>query len=363
MPSVRSSSYKFKQNILKASNSSEFEDAKKEWIFIYKESREEQDRLCICQHKIKYTVYLYNIKTKLTISVGKTCMTNFEMPKKKDKTSDQVLSKILRSNLQKGEYETIDDIIKYCNSIEEQVIEYFQNECDNIEQSLYSICQKIDKLNKLNKDIDNNKTKYGLEYLQKIYDTINNKITELEKQYMHELQRLQEEEERKRKEHLKVAAARAEQEAQEAKEKMITIEAWLKKAAMDLVVAEEERKRKEAEEERQKQWRAAEKKRKERRAAEKEAEEERRAAEKEAYECAAAVWAAVKRQEAKKKTSEVQTQTQLQRQQVLCLDQVDKYIASLDDVHRQDILIAKRQLGGACDTKTYIDFLTWKEKK
>ena len=43
--------------------------------------------------------------------------------------------------------------------------------------------------------------------------------------------------------------------------------------------------------------------------------------------------------------------------------QVKEYLASLDDVHRQTIEIAKQQLGDAYDTKTSIGFLTWKEKK
>mgnify|MGYP001204195065 FL=1 len=44
-------------------------------------------------------------------------------------------------------------------------------------------------------------------------------------------------------------------------------------------------------------------------------------------------------------------------------DQIKEYLASLDDVHRQTIEIAKQQLGDAYDTKTSIGFITWKEKK
>lgn len=43
--------------------------------------------------------------------------------------------------------------------------------------------------------------------------------------------------------------------------------------------------------------------------------------------------------------------------------QVKEYIASLDDVHKQTIEIAKQQLGDTYDTKTSIGFINWREQQ
>ena len=51
--------YNFDMNLIKASYNKNLEDAKKEWVLIGKDAREEQDGLCICQHKVKHIIYYF----------------------------------------------------------------------------------------------------------------------------------------------------------------------------------------------------------------------------------------------------------------------------------------------------------------
>jgi hypothetical protein len=117
--------YNFDQNLLKASSSNSLQEAKKEWVKVCDEKRTNKDGLCICQQKnIKNVEYFYNVKTKLTIIVGSVCCKKFDFSV--DKIKNKILEDILKNNILKGEYEVIDNIIEYTNSVEEQLIEYFK---------------------------------------------------------------------------------------------------------------------------------------------------------------------------------------------------------------------------------------------
>ena len=145
----KNATYKFNTNLLKASSSQILKDAKKEWRVIYEEERDKQDGLCICQRNVKYVTYMYNVITQYTIIVGTKCSTKFNM--NKTKLANNILNNILKRNLTKGEYTNIDNIITYCKSIEEELLNNFLTEYEDIikKYSYYDNCnddKQIDRI-------------------------------------------------------------------------------------------------------------------------------------------------------------------------------------------------------------------------
>ena len=104
--------YKFNINFLQLSKSKELEIAKTEWREIYREKREEKTGLCICQHTLKNIIYMYNIFTKHTISVGTTCCKKFKL---KIIKINNILKKVISKMLINGEYKIINNILEYIN--------------------------------------------------------------------------------------------------------------------------------------------------------------------------------------------------------------------------------------------------------
>jgi len=164
--------YNFNENLKKASSSASLQEAKKEWVEVFNETRMNKDGLCICQQKnIKFLKYFYNIKTKLTIIVGSSCCKKFDFGV--DKIKNKILENILKNIILKGEYQVIDNIVEYTNSIEEQLIEYFEK---------YTLSKNISTLKKVTEDIKILIDDYTLYYLNDIYNTLNNLIKLIEKE-------------------------------------------------------------------------------------------------------------------------------------------------------------------------------------
>lgn len=160
--------YNFDKNLIKASYNKDLYVAKREWQIIGNDIMEEQNGLCLCQRKVKHITYMYNPKTKLTIIVGSKCAKKFEL--NNFSLPNNILRDILKSNLLKGDYEIIDNIIRYSNNIEEQFIKYFQNKIDNNAHN-----KLLDILNELKELINI----YSLRYLNNIYETLNTKIKKI----------------------------------------------------------------------------------------------------------------------------------------------------------------------------------------
>ena len=181
--------YKFDTNLIKASHSKDLETAKKEWKIIFTEKRDEIDGLCICQRKVKYVTYMYNIETQNTIIVGTKCREKFNMGEENIK--NKILTQILRNNLEKGEYVNIDNILEYCKSVEEQLLKYIQDEF-NVMLNQYTESEKYwedmvkgecyipKSLIELLINTSELVEKYKLEYLGNVRSLIDNKIKEIE---------------------------------------------------------------------------------------------------------------------------------------------------------------------------------------
>ena len=179
------SKYNFDTNLIKASYNKDLCDAKKEWMSIGKDTREEQDGLCICQHKVKHINYMYNMKTNLTIIGGSRCAKKFELDKAK-LLPNNILREIFFKNLLKGEYETINNIIIYSNNIQEQFIKYFESKIDDNKNNLLEIQNEIKELIEI----------YSLKYLNDIYESINNKLIEIERKEIERIEFIRKENER-----------------------------------------------------------------------------------------------------------------------------------------------------------------------
>lgn len=187
MATKQTAKFRFDTNLLNASHSNELENAKKEWKFVLEEKRDTQDGLCICQRRVKKVIFMYNVKTKLTIMVGSTCHKKFNMSSNK---INKFLSNMLNNSLLKGEYSLINNIIKYSNSVEEELIKSFQFEYEKIISSYMHDKQTNNrsmkewdyipkKLSKLLEDIQILIEDYELDYLQDLYIQIFTKMHEI----------------------------------------------------------------------------------------------------------------------------------------------------------------------------------------
>jgi len=164
--------YNFNQNLLKASSSKTLNEAKTEWVEVCEEVRKNKDGLCICQrNNIKYIKYFYNIKTKNTIIAGSTCCKNFDF--NTNKLKNKILENILKNNILKSEYKIIDNIIEYTNSIEKQLVEYFEK---------YSNLKNVFELKKVIENIKLLIDEYNLNYLEDIYNILTDLIELREKE-------------------------------------------------------------------------------------------------------------------------------------------------------------------------------------
>lgn len=162
--------YKFNTHLLKLSKSKDLEIAKTEWREIYREKREEKTGLCICQHTLKNIIYMYNINTKHTISVGTSCCKKFKLQIIK---INNILEKVISEMLINGEYKIINNILEYTNNIKTQLIKHIRNEYENM--------TNLENLKNLSSDIKILINDYDLTYLQDIYDKTMEKIINGEK--------------------------------------------------------------------------------------------------------------------------------------------------------------------------------------
>lgn len=183
---TKKAKFNFEANLLKLSDSDDFVKAIKEWNFIYKEKYEHQDNTCVCNHKVKNCIFLYNKITKKTIIVGTECYKKFGFEKKKKSTRKTIYQQMLIEMLTKGEYESLEDgLLEYSKNCEEEVKQHYKErmETDDLEE----LEDLFDEVNYLINE-------FNLDYLVSIKIDIIEKIVNIKKLL---------EEEKKRKEELK----------------------------------------------------------------------------------------------------------------------------------------------------------------
>jgi hypothetical protein len=189
--SKKNAKYKFDSNLISASHNKELDIAKKEWKVLCEETRYTQDGQCICQRKVKHVIYMFNIKNQNTIIVGSKCHKKFDMDHGK---VNEHLSNVINKSLVKGEYEVIDNIVKYSKSIKEQLVQYFEKKIHEIIEN-YEDNKKWEQgfkisedeyvpnsLKVLSRNIEYLIKEYQIEYLQDIYSSLCSKINEIYKE-------------------------------------------------------------------------------------------------------------------------------------------------------------------------------------
>jgi hypothetical protein len=180
--------WNFNQNLLHLSENTELELAKQEWVMICREDRDEMDRLCICQHKIKKVTYMYNQNTCHVITVGSTCVDHF--PLMEDKMKPDIFQQFMKEFLLKGEYGTIENIFDYSQIVQQQLVDHFEKkmQTENL-HILETLCSEL-------RDII---SRHKLVHLQDILDQVETKLVrlrheEIEKKKQREIELARQEE-------------------------------------------------------------------------------------------------------------------------------------------------------------------------
>jgi len=165
----------FNTNLLKASQSNDILIAKTEWYEIYRVSHDDKKGLCLCTHKIKHVVYMYNKFTKKTISVGTTCCKKFKLQQHllpNTILKNTLIHVLTKSNFFiKGEYGIITNIDDYMNAVKIQLISYIKSQ--------YINNNNIHKLLELQQKINNLINEYNIEYLNSVYYELQDQIEDL----------------------------------------------------------------------------------------------------------------------------------------------------------------------------------------
>lgn len=164
---MTTSKYKFNTNLLDLSKSNDLEIAKTEWLEIYTEQRTDKSGLCICQHKIKNIIFMYNIFTKFTICVGTNCCKKFNF--KINKLNNNIFKNIMVKMIKNSDYKIINNIIEYTQDIELELIKCIRNEYNNN-------ISKLENLKELNNEIKMLIDNYKLLYLHDIYNEVSDTI-------------------------------------------------------------------------------------------------------------------------------------------------------------------------------------------
>ena len=164
---------KFESNLLSVSASTNIIKAKTEWSEIFTEKRAKRDGLCLCNHSLRNVIYLYNLKTNKTISVGVKCAETFNLII--NNKLDDTIKRILKDAIEKR---TKKDII---------IVDIF---CEDVKQELIKICNGW--LIKYNDDIEQLcliqiKIEYlinnqSVNYINDILIDVNNRIKLLKEQ-------------------------------------------------------------------------------------------------------------------------------------------------------------------------------------
>jgi hypothetical protein len=237
-----SSEYRFITNLIAASHSKTLEEAMKEWEIVKYENRKDYNGTqCICNHRIKRIVYLFNMFTKKIITSGRGCVKKFASKIEQKHKGHRMIREICSLFINSGQYLKIEDIDKYTSDCAQALKIKIIQELNE--------APTISDIAKLKADVSELVFHYKIDYLKEILLTIDQKIIlmkEREKQYEAEQERV-------------AALEKAEQERVAALEKAEQERvAALEKAEQERV-AENVR----LAEQRLTEWRISEKKRKE----------------------------------------------------------------------------------------------------
>jgi len=137
---------RFERNLIELSNGDTWEEACKEWGFLYKRERANKDNHCICGFLIKNQYYYYNKNTKKIICCGMGCKKHIDDHRGNKKYDNNFISDLdsLMDNVSVGEY----DVVEWCIYNEQKIYDRFFWRVDALmtEEQLFKFAEYLDEM-------------------------------------------------------------------------------------------------------------------------------------------------------------------------------------------------------------------------
>lgn len=137
---------RFERNLIELSKGDTWEEACKEWGFLYKRERANKDNHCICGFLIKNQYYYYNKNTKKIICCGMDCKKQIDDHRGNKKYDNNFISDLdsLMGNVSVGEY----DVMEWCIYNEQKIYDRFFWRVDALmtEEQLFKFAEYLDEM-------------------------------------------------------------------------------------------------------------------------------------------------------------------------------------------------------------------------
>jgi len=137
---------RFERNLIELSKGDTWEEASKEWGFLYKRERNNKDNHCICGFLIKNQYYYYNKNTKKIICCGMGCKKHIDDHRGNKKYDNNFISDLdsLMGNVSVGEY----DVVEWCIYNEQKIYDRFFWRVDALmtEEQLFKFAEYLDEM-------------------------------------------------------------------------------------------------------------------------------------------------------------------------------------------------------------------------
>tara|TARA_R110000823_G_scaffold15736_4_gene50775 strand:+ start:938 stop:1690 length:753 start_codon:yes stop_codon:yes gene_type:complete len=137
---------RFERNLIELSKGDTWEEACKEWGFLYKRERANKDNHCICGFLIKNQYYYYNKNTKKIICCGMGCKKHIDDHRGNKKYDNNFISDLdsIMGNVSVGEY----DVVEWCIYNEQKIYDRFFWRVDALmtEEQLFKFAEYLDEM-------------------------------------------------------------------------------------------------------------------------------------------------------------------------------------------------------------------------
>ena len=137
---------RFERNLIELSKGDIWEEACKEWGFLYKRERANKDNHCICGFLIKNQYYYYNKNTKKIICCGMGCKKHIDDHRGNKKYDNNFISDLdsIMGNVSVGEY----DVVEWCIYNEQKIYDRFFWRVDALmtEEQLFKFAEYLDEM-------------------------------------------------------------------------------------------------------------------------------------------------------------------------------------------------------------------------
>ena len=137
---------KFEKVIIELSNGDTWEEASKEWGFLYYKEKDTKDNNCGCGFKLKHQYYYYNKNTKKIICAGKDCKKHIDEYRGNKQYNNNFISDLnaIMDNEHVGDY----DLQAWCENNKQRLWDRFFWRVDALmtEESLVKFAEYLDEM-------------------------------------------------------------------------------------------------------------------------------------------------------------------------------------------------------------------------